>query len=188
MTVVAQKNKEPENIAEVLANAKKLYSEAEVEQAISSMAAEIENKLKDKNPIIMCALNGGLITTGKLLTKLSFPLQLDYIHATRYNNTTQGHNITWKATPNMELEGRTILIVDDILDGGITLADSILYCKAQGATEVYTAVLVDKLRKREVAGLEEADFVGLTIPDEYVFGFGMDYKGYLRNTPGIFAI
>ena len=88
----------------------------------------------------------------------------------------------------MSLEGRTVVVIDDILDGGVTLAGVLDMCHAQKALKVYSAVLVDKETTRLPGGLHQADFVGLTVPDRYVFGYGLDYKGYLRNAPGIFAV
>ncbi len=110
------------------------------------------------------------------------------MHATRYQNTTSGKELTWKSKPEMSLKGRTIVIVDDILDGGLTLAAVKSYCENAGAGSVYTAVLVDKVDARVEGGLKQPDFSALTVDNHYVFGYGMDYKGYLRNAPGIYRV
>jgi len=120
--------------------------------------------------------------------RLQFPLEMDYIHATRYRGTTRGGDLHWLVEPRIDLKGRTIVIVDDIMDGGLTLASIIDYCKQANAKDVYTAVLVDKRRTREPGVNFEPDFVGLTTPDKYLFGFGLDYEEYLRNAPGIYAV
>ena len=125
--------------------------------------------------------------SGKLLTRLAFPLQIDYLHATRYRNNTQGSELEWHRLPALSLHGRDVLILDDILDEGATLAAVVAHCRAQGAARVLTAVLVDKHHERKVPGIR-ADFVGLRVEDRYLYGYGMDYRGYLRNAAGIYAV
>lgn len=177
----------PEQFSSVLAQAKCLYNYSEVNVAIEQMAQQIHAKLADANPIIICVMTGGLVTTGKLLPLLAFPLELDYLHATRYRNNT-GHAIEWLSRPTKQLAGRTLLIVDDILDGGITLASITEFCRQQGAAQIYTAVLANKQSQREPGGMAQADFAALKVPDLFLFGCGMDYHGYLRNAPGIYAV
>jgi hypoxanthine phosphoribosyltransferase len=165
-----------------------LYSSKDIQQSLDKMAHEIEAKIGGKNPVIVCVMTGGLVTTGHLLTRLNFHLQMDYVHATRYHGEMQGGQLEWIAKPRTSLKGRTVLIVDDILDAGVTLAEIKKAFLEDGATEVYTAVLIDKIHKRPEEGLQQADFVGLTITDHFIFGFGLDYKGYLRNTSGIYQV
>ncbi len=169
----------------VLESADCLYSEQEVEAAISRLAAEISEQLKGRNPLLLCLMNGGLIFTGKLLTQLNFPLQVDYIHASRYRGEITGSQLNWSHKPDIDIEGRVILILDDILDEGITLDETIKFCKEQGAEAVYSAVLVEK--ELSVAKPCSANFVGLKADDRYLFGYGLDYKHYLRNAAGIYG-
>lgn len=171
----------------VYAGAERLYSAAEVEAAIDKMAAAITAELNNKNPVVLCLMIGAVIIVGKLLPRLNFPLQLEYVHATRYQGATTGGNMQWVRSPSVSLEGRTVLIIDDILDEGVTLSTMIEECKKAGAAATYTAVLADK-QIRKSRPLQKADFTGLTLPDYYVFGYGMDYKSYLRNAPGIYAV
>lgn len=165
-----------------------VYSQQEVELAIERLAREISTTLAERDPLVLCVMNGGLLFTGTLLKHLLFPLQLGYLHATRYRNTTSGHNLEWKAAPPMELQGRTLLILDDILDEGHTLQAICAECRARGAAELYTAVLIDKQHSRKAHPGLKADFTALSVEDRYVFGYGMDYKGYWRNAPGIYAL
>ncbi len=165
-----------------------LYSSQDIQESLDKMALNIEEKIGDKNPVVICVMTGGLVATGHLLTRLNFHLQMDYVHATRYQGEMEGGQLEWIAKPRTSLKGRTVLIVDDILDAGITLAEIKKAFLADGASEVYTAVLIDKIRQRPEEGLQQADFVGLTITDHFIFGFGLDYKGYLRNTSGIFQV
>lgn len=178
----------PEKIHEVYSRATCLYTKAEVEAALNRLAVEISAKLAKENPIFLCLVVGGIIPLGNLLPRLDFPLEVDYVHVTRYRSTTKGGEITWKAEPSRSLQGRTVVVVDDILDGGLTLAAILDLCVKRGARNVYSVVLVDKKHPREPGGLEKADFTGLMVDDRYVFGYGMDYKEYLRNAPGIFAV
>jgi len=172
---------------QVLETAQCLYSMQQVEQAISGLAESISQVLKDKDPVIMCVMNGGLVLTGKLLTQLNFPLTVDYIHATRYRKQTRGGKLKWLVKPHSSLENQTVLIVDDILDEGDTLAAVIEYCKTQGARQVLSVVLVKKQHNRNKKNTQ-ADFIALQVEDRYVFGYGMDYKGRLRNADGIYAV
>lgn len=172
----------------ILEEAECLYSTEEVNTALDKMANEITHKLKNENPLILCVMTGALITTGHLVTRLHFPLEMDYIHATRYRGTTRGGDLHWLVEPRKNLKGRTVMVVDDIMDGGLTLAAIIDYCRQAGAKAIYTAVMVSKNRTREPGVNFEPDFVGLTTEDKYLFGFGLDYEEYLRNVPGIYAV
>ncbi len=177
-----------DKIHSILEDAECLYSFEEVNEALDKMSLEITHELKDSNPLFLCVMTGALITTGHLLTRLHFPLELDYIHATRYRGATRGGDLHWLVEPRKSLHDRTVVIVDDIMDGGLTLSAVIDYCKQAKAKAVYTAVLVSKNRKREPGVNFEPDFVGVTTEDKYLFGFGLDYEEYLRNAPGIYAV
>lgn len=172
----------------VFSEADLLVGEAEVAAAIGRMAKEITGQLKDANPVLLCIMNGGLIFTGQLLTQLVFPLEVDYVHATRYGNETTGAHLHWTVRPQLELKGRTVLLLDDILDEGVTLAAIAEYCRQQGAAEILMAVLVEKLHLRKVTPGMRADFCGIEVGDRFLFGYGLDYKGYWRNAPGIYAV
>jgi hypoxanthine phosphoribosyltransferase len=176
-----------EEVKAVWEDADCLCTEAQVESAIKAVAVKITADLENDNPIVMSVMNGGLVFGGKLLTELRFPLQVDYIHATRYRNTTEGSKIEWKVPPQMNIQGRTVLVVDDIFDEGETLAAIVKDCQTQGAKQVLSTVLCTKVRERTVKDYTP-DYIGLEIEDRYVFGYGMDYQSYLRNAPGIYAV
>ena len=179
---------EPSKINQVYSRSSCIYTKEDIDKALDAMAEKITEKLADKNPVIICVMIGGLIPVGNLLLRLNFPLEIDYVHATRYRGATSGGEIQWKARPKIDLRDRVVLVVDDILDGGVTLQAIVNEFSAIGAKEVYSAVIVDKYEKRVEGGLKDADFVGLPVGDHYVFGFGMDYKEYLRNIPGIYKV
>ncbi|KTD19405.1 hypoxanthine-guanine phosphoribosyltransferase [Legionella israelensis] len=178
----------PNKIKEVYEKSTCLFTTNEVEAALDRMAINIHEKLHDQNPVLLCVMVGGLVPLGNLLPRLDFPLELNYVHATRYRGDIRGGELHWKVKPSVDLKGRTVLVVDDILDGGITLAAIIAEIERMGAKKVYSAVLVDKHHKRVEHGLKNADFVGLEVDDHYIFGYGMDYNEYLRNAPGIFVV
>lgn len=172
----------------IMNSAELLYSAAEIEAALDRMAIAITTQLQNCNPLLLCVMVGGLVTAGRLLPRLAFPLHIDYLHATRYQGGPTGGELRWIKHPDLPMQGRTILIIDDILDEGVTLAAIVEACKARGAIAVHTAVLVEKNVQRPPQGLAHADFVGLRIDNRFIFGYGMDVQHYHRNANGIFAL
>lgn len=175
-----KKIKKVESESDCLCDADKLNT------ILDKMAAAITTDLKDKNPLVLCVVTGGIVPTGHLLTRLSFPLQLDYIHATRYRGETTGGELHWLKEPSISLAGRNILLIDDIFDEGITLLEIAKYCTEHGASNVLSAVIVNKIHDRKAD--YKVDYIGIDIEDRYLFGFGMDYKNYLRNVNAIHAV
>lgn len=176
------------HIRRVMDEADCLYTQVEIEAAIQRIAHQINADLAERNPVVFCVMNGGLIFAGQLLPLLDFPLEQSYLHATRYRNQTSGGELFWKAKPELSFQDRDVLIIDDILDEGHTLHAIIEYCRHEGAASVKTAVLIDKEHNRKSCPDFRADYAGLPCPDRYVFGYGMDYKGYWRNAPGLYAV
>ncbi|WP_153130997.1 hypoxanthine-guanine phosphoribosyltransferase [Dechloromonas hortensis] len=170
----------------LLAEAELIHSEATVQSALTQVASRIRTRLADKNPLVLCVMTGGVIFCGQLLPKLDFPIDFDYLHATRYGPETQGGKISWRMAPWTSVKGRTVLVVDDILDEGVTLAAVKESLTRLGAAEVLLAVFTDKLNGKTKP--ISADFVGLTVPDRFVFGYGMDVDGAWRNLPAIYAM
>jgi len=177
-----------DEIVNVMQEADCLHTDQEVAAALDAMAVSITERLANKNPLVYVVLNGGIIAAGQLLPRLKFPLEVSYLHATRYGDKTQGGRLAWKVKPTEVMDGRTVLIIDDILDEGNTLSAVIDYCKEQGAVEVLTAVVVNKKHDRKAKPGMTGDFVGIDVEDRFLFGCGMDYKGYWRNTLGIYAV
>lgn len=175
-----------EQALDILQSAEQLCSAEFVAYSVSRVAQEITAQLSERYPIVLSVMGGAIVFAGQLLPQLRFPLDLDYIHATRYRNSTQGQDIAWKVMPKEDVKGRVVLVIDDILDEGHTLAavrDKLL---SMGAAEVYCAVLADKNISQ--AKPIHADFVGLQLPNRYVFGCGMDVHGMWRNLPEIYAL
>lgn len=165
-----------------------LAGAAEVDSALDRMACAITERLHDANPLIYVVMNGGLILAGHLLPRLPFPLEVAYLHATRYGEAVEGHRLDWRVRPTQDPGGRTVLVLDDILDEGHTLLAILEHLKSEGAAAILSAVLTHKCHDRKARPGMRADFTGLDVADRFLFGYGMDYKGYWRNAPGIFAV
>ena len=163
-----------------------IHSQASVDQAIARLANEITFKLQDSSPLVMIVMNGGLYFAGQLLPQLNFALETDYLQASRYNGETTGQDVKWGRAPTDNLKGRTVLLLDDILDEGHTMVAIRDRCLGIGALEVKIAVLTEKDLGH--AKPIKADFVGLKVPNRYVFGCGMDVYGWWRNLPDIRAL
>lgn len=176
-----------EEAAKIMREADCLHSEEEVQAALDRIAGQITTRLQDADPIVFVVMNGGIIAAGQILPRLRFPLQVAYLHATRYGDATRGGVLDWKVKPSIDLRGRTVLIIDDILDEGNTLLAILEYCRAEGARAALCAVVVNKLHDRKAVQGFAADFVGLEVEDRFLFGCGMDYEGYWRNTLAIYA-
>ncbi len=170
---------------QILAKADCLYTESEVESAINVIAKDLNNDLKDKNPIFVCIMTGGTIPFAKLLMLFRSPCEIDYVHATRYKSNKASDELEWISGPNINPKDRVVVLIDDILDEGVTLSQIENRFIHLQAKEIKKVVLVNKERPRSIN--VKADYIGLNVPDRYVFGYGMDYKGYLRNVAGIYA-
>lgn len=175
-----------EEAQQVLQSADCIHDADAISGALDRMASEITRDLGDKAPLVIAVMNGGLLPAAMLLQRLDFPLRQDYLHACRYCGETTGSDLVWQSTPGESLEGRHVLIIDDILDEGYTLEAIIRYCAAQNPASLRTAVLAQKDHDRGVR--PPLDYVGVHVPDRYVFGCGMDYKTYWRNLDAIYAV
>lgn len=176
----------PQEARTVLAEADLLCSVEQADAAVRRVAAEITARVGERNPLVLAVMGGAVVFAGQLLPQLEFPLDFDYLHATRYGDVTQGGQLQWLVEPRAEVAGRTVLVLDDILDEGITLAAIVARLQAMGATEVLCAVFAEKDLGH--AKPLAADFVGVRLPNRYVFGYGMDVKGAWRNLPAVYAV
>lgn len=166
--------------------AEPLFDAHEVQAALQRVAREINGKLAGTHPLVLSVMGGAVVFTGQLLPLLDFPLDFDYLHVSRYGDAQQGGALHWKVAPRENVRGRTVLVLDDILDEGETLHAIRERVLALGAAAFYSAVFADKQHGR--AKPIRADFVGLELPDRFVFGYGMDIEGAWRNLPAIYAL
>lgn len=164
---------------QLIARSSLVYSAEEVERAVDAVAHQINQQFQQTPIILMCVMTGGLYFAGKLLSKLTMPMELDYVQANRYHDKTRGGELVWSKQPSLTLTHKHILLVDDILDEGVTLAAVYQQCLDLGAASVMTAVLADKLNQYPKP--ITADFAALTVPNQFVFGCGMDAHGWWRN-------
>jgi hypoxanthine phosphoribosyltransferase len=179
-----------EDFASVLARAERTHDRATIERAIAAMAVRIRNDYAGDVSLYLTVMQGGLPFAGQLALELGargLDLELDYLHATRYRSGTSGGELAWKHRPATPLRGRRVLLVDDIVDEGHTLAAVRAWCIGEGARDVRIATLAVKQHGRCVPGLC-ADYAGVDVPDRYVFGYGMDYHEQGRNLPAIYAL
>lgn len=172
---------------QVLEKADLLVDREQLTEVYDRLASEITEALAGKNPLILCVMIGGSIPAVEIIQRLDFPFEFDYLHATRYRGETDGGELIWKVSPGTPLTDRHVLVIDDILDEGPTLAAILNALRAQGPESVLSAVLVEKQHTRRDPALKP-DFVGVRCEDRYLFGSGMDYRGYLRQYPGIYAV
>lgn len=169
-----------------LKQAEIIHSEQAVTKAISDIAIKLNQDYAAKQPIVISVMSGAMYFTGQLMPKLSFPLELNYVHVTRYNGELKGNKIKWIVKPTIDVKNRHVLILDDILDEGITLKSIVDECKLLGAKEVKVAVLAEKIIEKSKS--ISADYVELILPNRYVFGCGMDVYNWWRNLPAIYAL
>jgi len=176
----------PDEAKRILAEADLIVPAAQIEAAVARLADEIGRRLHESHPLVLTVMGGAVVFAGQLLPRLAFPLECDYLHATRYGDVTTGGELAWVVEPRAPVQGRTVLVLDDILDEGLTLAAVKRRLLEQGARECLIAVLTEKDLGR--AKPVVADFVGVRLPNRYVFGCGMDVRGAWRNLPAIYAV
>jgi len=170
----------------VLADAELLYTHEQVQAALLKVAQQINERMADKFPLVLSVMGGAVVFTGQLLPLLDFPLDFDYVHVSRYGDARQGGAMHWKVEPRENVRGRVVLLLDDVLDEGHTLAALRERVMKLGAKKCYSAVFADKQNGRKKPA--HADFVGLELPNRFVFGYGMDVEGAWRNLPAIYAV
>ena len=176
----------PEKAKEVLQGADLICDEASVQAALERLAAEISQRLGHCNPLLLSVMSGAVVFSGQLLTRLNFPLDFDYLHVTRYGDRTVGGGPQWKVFPQTPMTGRVVLVLDDVFDEGHTMAAIRQRVMEAGAAQFFCAVFADKKIGRTKP--LQADFVGMELPDRYIFGYGLDVKGAWRNLPAIYAL
>jgi hypoxanthine phosphoribosyltransferase len=171
---------------DLLQQAELLCPAEQVQAALRRVAGEINAALAETHPLVLSVMGGAVVFTGQLLPLLDFPLDFDYVHVSRYGDAKRGGQLHWKVEPCENVRGRTVLVLDDILDEGHTLAALRQRVLELGASRFYSAVFADKQHGRDKP--IRADFVGVELPDRFVFGYGMDIEGAWRNLPAIYAV
>ena len=176
-----------EEAQDIIAKSEEIILASEIQDAYDAMGRAITYDLELSDPLVLVVLNGALIPAGQLLTRLNFPFQIGYLHATRYNGDTEGAGLEWKVKPSVDVKDRVVLLIEDIFDEGTTLKEIVSVIENMGAQVVYTAALVNKVHERKPKDFR-VNYIGVDVPDRYIFGCGMDYHEYWRNLPGIWAL
>ena len=177
----------PQELQDIKDNSDQVFSSMQIKQAVENIGLELEQLIRGKDAIMLCVMNGGLIFTSDLMRSLDCNVRLDYLQVARYMDSTVGGSLHWHNEPQLSLQDQVIVIADDIYDEGYTMEELVSYCKKHGAKEVITVVLLLK-RKASRKNHLKPDLYGLEVEDRYVYGYGMDYRGQLRNVPDIYAI
>ena len=174
-------------LKDVLHTADCLYDVKQIDAELDRLASAIKYDYEGKVPLLLCVMNGGLFVMSGILRRCQFPMECDYLHLSRYRGKTSGGEPHWLAKPQTPLAGRHVLIMDDILDEGFTLQEIVRYCREQQAASVEACVLIRKLHERNKADVN-VKYLGVDVPDRYVFGCGMDYHHYFRNLNAVYAL
>ncbi len=169
------------------AGAVRIASPKEVAAAFDRLAAAIAARLAGREPVVVAVLQGGRMPAAEISRRLPIPHVHDTLRVGRYRRGAKGGELRWHALPETPLTGRAVLIVDDILDEGVTLAAVANHCRDAGAEEVLTCVLTVKDLPHRATPFSP-DFCGLLVPDRYIVGCGMDYQGRWRELPGLYAL
>ena len=180
-------NMKRSDLSRMLQKSRLVVSADEIDKATTRMAREIDARYQSEVPLVLCIMNGGLMLTANLMSKVKIHAQIDYLQTSRYRGNTSGGELHWRAEPHQSLEGRAVILMDDIFDEGHTLMQIVEYCENKGASDVYSVVLLEKMHDRKVNGFRP-DLIGLQAEDDYLVGFGMDYQEHFRHLPEIYAL
>lgn len=176
----------PDAVSRAFSQAEQLHTQADIAHAIDRMAVAITATLQDQNPVVLSVLQGGLYLTGQLMARVVMPLQQGYVHVDRYIQEQQRGELLWHGSAYPSLAGRCVLLVDDVLDRGVTLQKLLDWLHEQDVSRAYTAVMAKKTC--DGPARPRVDFVAVECPNRLLFGCGMDFEGYGRNLPSVYAL
>ena len=163
---------------------KKLFSEQDIARTVKRLAKQIENDFMNEELLFVCLLKGSSIFTSDLIRQVKNPSRIDFMRVSSYGNqmTTRG-NVEIIKDLDEDIEAKNVIIVEDIIDSGLTLTRVREMLRTRNPKRLKICALIDKRRRRRVD--IEADYVGFTIDDGFVVGYGIDYAEYHRNCPDI---
>lgn len=164
-----------------------LISREEVESRIKELAKLIETDYKEKDLICIGLLKGSVMFLSDLIKEITLPLQIDFMNVSSYGSeTTSSGNVKVIKDTDIDVRGKDVLIVEDIIDTGITLEYVIGMFKTKGVASVKTCTLLSKPERRKID--VKVDYIGFEVPDKFVIGYGLDYAQKYRNLPYIGAV
>ncbi|SFJ35907.1 hypoxanthine phosphoribosyltransferase [Thermoflavimicrobium dichotomicum] len=161
-----------------------LISEEQIQKRVKELAAELKKDYADLNPLCICILKGAVPFMADLIRAMDIPLEMDFMAVSSYGASTQSSGVV-RIVKDLEtsVEGRHVLVVEDIIDSGLTLSHLIELLKARNAKSVKVVTLLDKPERRKIN--LSPDYSGFTIPNKFIVGYGMDYAEKYRNLPYI---
>ena len=166
--------------------ARVLISEGQLDKRIREMAAEITRDYAGKNPTMICILKGAVMFYSDLLRHISIPLTMDFMAVSSYGNKTKSSGeVEIRKDLSTSIEGKHVIIVEDIVDSGFTLSYLTRMLSSRGAASVKLCTLLDKPARRAPGITLKSDYSGFVVGDEFVVGYGLDYAEYYRNLPYI---
>ncbi len=170
------------------AGCEQILDAATVQAGFDSLAQQLQPVVSEQQCLLLAVMNGGMFPLMQLMQRLHGDYLIDYCHVSRYRDTTTGGELHWLRYPPPTVAGRTVLVVDDIYDAGETLLRVAEACQQAGAARALTLAAFVKHNPRRSAALQPDYSSGLTVPDRYVFGCGMDYAGHWRHLPAVYAL
>lgn len=166
---------------------KPYLSQEQILAAVDGVAKQMNEDLSGKNPIFICVLNGAFIFAADLYRRINFPSQMTFMRMKSYEGTSTTGKVKTISSLHESVVGRTVVIVEDIVDSGYTMQRMIAQLKDLGASDVKVAVLLNKPNARKVEGLK-VDYCCLEIPNDFIVGYGLDYNEEGRNLPDIYVV
>jgi len=158
-----------------------LITDQQIARRIRAMARDIARDFRGREMVVVALLNGTVMFLGDLIRNLSFPLRLDFIGVSSYGAGTESGELVFTKELRLDVRGRDVLLVDDILDTGKTVNRVLVKLRALNPRRIKTCVLLDKPERRVEKA--RADYVGFVIPNVFVVGYGLDYAERYRNLP-----
>ncbi len=154
--------------------------------AIDKVAEKMNKDLAGKNPLFICVLNGSFVYASELIQRITTPCEVSFVKMSSYEGTASTGNVKEVYGLQEDIEGRTIVIVEDIIDTGCTMAQMLKQLEAKNPKEIYVTTLL--LKPDALQQSVQMDYIALSIPNDFIIGFGIDFDGYGRNLPHIYKI
>ncbi|MCI5777791.1 MAG: hypoxanthine phosphoribosyltransferase [Bacteroidales bacterium] len=162
------------------------YPESQIKDAVSKVAQAINNDLKGSDPLFLCVLNGAFMFAADLMKLVNIPSKISFVKFASYEGTQSTGVVKQLIGLNEDLTGRTVVIIEDIVDTGITIEGLVKQCKDKGAADVRVATMLFKPQNCKINF--KPDYVAIEIPNDFIVGYGLDYDGYGRNIPEILTL
>jgi len=162
-----------------------LLSEAQIQQKVRELAAELTKEYADKNPVFIGVLKGVVIFFADMVRSMQFPCEIDFMCISSYGGTTTTGNVVVKKDVSVDLKGRHVVILEDIYDTGNSLSFVYQYLLSKEPASLKICTLLDKPERRKSGITLQPEYVGFTIPNEFVVGYGLDFNEQYRNLPYI---